>query len=288
MTTFIDIVFTLFFLVPGFVIVKVHQTTREFRDLSAFEYTTLSIAQSFLVLVLWILWILLIGSAFKFHLLDNLRELILQGKHDLFFSNSLAVFFVTYLTAFLVAALFLFNMAWTRILNKGLRAIGFKRFTEHLTPWEDFQILGQPHWILVELKDGRSISGKIAFGSHMPFGKELVLKRVDQSPIMVYDKNQNLVEYGHDIEMTYINADEIQNIHMVRDKDAEERLQPVANHMQMVLSLITSIVLIAFFMMLYALRLDASYPNWPLWIQYLFPLALLAIIWNLRSLTRYS
>jgi hypothetical protein len=288
LTTFIDIVFSLFFLVPGFVIVRIHQTTREFRDLSAFEYTTLSIAQSFLVLVLWILWILLIDSIFRFHLIDNLKELMLLGKHGLFFSPSLAVFFVTSLTAFIVAALFFFNLAWTRLLNKGLRAIGFNRFTEHLTPWEDFQILGQPHWILVEFKDGKSISGKLAFGSHMPFERELVLKRVDQSPVTVYDKDHRIVSYGPDIDMTYINADEIQNIHMIRDKAEEERIHPPTNYVQMAFSLGISTLLIAFFMMLFALRLDGSYPNWPFWIQYFFPVALLAVFWNPRSLARYS
>ena len=288
MTNFIDIVFTLFFLVPGFAVVKIHQSTREFRDLSAFEYTTLSIAQSFLVLLLWILWILFLNKAFGLHLVDDMKRLILKGEHEIFFSSSLAVFLVTYLTAFLVLSLFLFNLAWTRMLNKLLRSLGFNRFTEHLTPWEDFQILGQPHWILVELKDGTSISGKIAFGSHMPFAKELVLKRVDQSSIMVYDKDHKLVNYGPDIEMTYIDANEIRDIHMVKDQNAEEPVRPISRHVITTISLIVSLALVAFFLMLLSLQIDHSYPSWPTWIMWLFPAAVAAVIWNVRSLGVYS
>jgi hypothetical protein len=288
LNNFIDIVFTLFFLVPGFAVVKIHQSTREFRDLSAFEYTTLSIAQSFLVLLVWILWILFLNKMFGLHLVDDLRRLILKGEHELFFSRSLAVFLVTYLTAFLVLTLLLFNLAWTRAPNKLLRALGFSRFTEHLTPWEDFQILGQPHWILIELKDGTSISGKIAFGSHMPFTKELVLKRVDQSPIMVYDKDHKLVDYGQDIEMTYVDANEIRDIHMVKDEKVKEPTRPIRKHIATTISLVVSLALVAFFMMLLSLWIDHSYPGWPPWIMWLFPVAIAAVVWNVKSLGVYS
>ncbi len=287
-TTFIDIVSTIFFLVPGFLIVKIHQSTREFRDLSAFEYTTLSVAQSFMVFLLWVLWILFIGGLFPFHLIEDLKDLVLNGNHALFFTRSLAVFFTTYLTAFLIAALFLYNFAWTRIVNKGLRLIGFKRFTEHLTPWEEFQMLGRPNWILVELKNGRSIAGKLAFASHIPFGKELVLKRVDQSPVMVYDENHELVDYGPEIDMTYVNGDEIRTMHMVRDGEAEKRMRPAGGYTGTLLSLALSTVLIAFCMMAIALRLDSSCPGWLSWIPYASPLALPAVFWNLKSLSRHG
>ena len=140
--------------------------------------------------------------------------------------------------------------------------------------------------MVVELKDGRKVQGKIAFGSHEPFSKELVLSRAEKSPIRVYDPQNDLLNYGRDLELSYIGTDAIQDMHMVKDEAVEQAKK--GNPVLVAASLLSCTAVFAFFMMLFALSLDGSLRAFPSWTQFFAPLTIPLLLWNLKSLGKFS
>jgi len=288
--TYINIVFTLFLLLPGFISLKIRQSTREYKDLTTFEYTSISIGFSFLIFLLWLLINSIIFSIDNFHtsFINDLKKLIIDQNLDVLFSKFFVIFIITYMCAFLSFSLLMYNLHWIGFWSKILRKFGLTRFSSHLTPWEDFQILSKLDWIIVELKDGRTIVGKLGFGSHLPFDKEIVLKRTDLSPIEIYDKEKKRILYGPDIDLTYINYSDINLIHSTKDKSIEIGFQNIKDYTFVFLSLITSILMILVFFSLISLKIEGNFSHGFTVDLIVLLIAIFSCICNLKSLSKFS
>jgi len=290
MTTSISVVFSLFLLLPGFIVIKIHQSTREYKTLDTFEYTTQSLAYSLLIFLIWVLsnYFLLKIFGNKYTLFTDLKEIIIKSNFDPIFSKAFGVIILSYLSSFLIVSLFLYNILWINLFYIIFRKIGFTRFSQKLTPWEDFQLISKFDWVSVELKNGKTIIGKLCFGSHSPFEKEIVLKAIKDNPIQVYNLNNELVKFGPEIERTYINYNEISNIHSIIDDTIETTNTGIKNHICLILSLLISIVLIFITFNSISLSFLNCISTFKSWIIILFLLMLLSFYWNLKTLSKYS
>lgn len=290
MTSTVNILFTVFLLLPGFLTLRIRQSTREYRELSAFEFTTISVGYSLLILMLWVFvnWLLFIITSSRYRFVNDLQRLIVNQDYAILFSRFTIDFFLTYVCCFITFSIIVFNVHWIDFWKKLSRKSGFTRFSYHLTPWEDFHSLNRLNWIAVELKDGRTFLGKPGLISHLPFERELVLKRVKDSPIVVYDKDHKKIEFGPAIDQTYIDISEINAIHAIEDKNVEITEPKLKDYFALFVSLL---FFIAF--------LNTTFGFWILRIANIFKLniflhflclciAILFFILNLRSLRTFS
>lgn len=290
MTTYVNIIFTLFLLLPGFISLKIRQSTREYKELSTFEFTSISLGFSFLIFISWIFLNYVISSfdCIAYSFLNNLKQLFIGQKLEILFTRFFAVFIITYACAFIFFSLLIYNIHWLGLWNKILRKLGLTRFSSHLTPWEDFQILSRIDWLLVELKDGRTVVGKLGFGSHLPFDKEIVLKRTDISSIEIYDDQKQPVDYGHEIDLTYINYSDINTIHSIKDKSIEVSPQKIREYIILFISFLLSSALILSFFSLIAIKIDGQI-SYNFYLDVIiFMVTISSVIWNLKSLSKFS
>ncbi len=289
MLTYINIIFTILLLLPGFIALKIRQSTSEYKELSTFEYTTTSLGFSFLIFLLWIVLNYIIKIFFipKYSFFQGLKNIIIKHKIEILFSNFTIFFILTYFISFIIFSLIIYNLHWLGLWHKILRKLDLVRFSPHLTPWEDFQILSKLDWIFVELKDGKSILGKLGFGSHLPFDKEVVLTRTKKSPIQIYE-NQELIDFGHDIEMTYINYSEISAMHSIKDKKIKEAKNSWKDYFSLFISLFLCCVFTVTQLICIIAKID-SYISYSLIFDILGTILIFSIlIWNLKSLSRFN
>lgn len=290
MSTYVNILFTIFLLLPGFVALRIQQSTSEYRELSAFEFTTISLGYSFVILAIWILenYSLSTIHRLNYDFFEKLEELLVEKDLEVLFSSFSAVLVLTYLNAFICFALFVFNLHWIGLGRKILRKIGLTRFTAHLTPWEDFQILSRLDWVAIELKDGRTFLGKLGLGSHLPFEKEIVIKRVDKSPVTIYDTNKAKVNVGQEIELSYVKGSEIRAMHTIKDPDIVPTTQKAANYFLVAASLLLAIVALCMLFVLVVLSVGRNLRHSPLLNLLLLPIAAAAVLWNLWCLRKFN
>jgi hypothetical protein len=289
LTTALNILVSIFFLLPGFIIIKVRQSTSEYREMSAFEYTTASIGYSIAIFLLWILYQISLEAVkvFHYHFFDELKNVVFGKDYDLLFDGFLVKCFIPYLNVVFLFAIFIYNFHWIS-LNKRIKSLlGHNRFTDHLTPWEDFFIINRNNWLVVELQDKRSIMGKVGFSSHLPFKKEVVLKRIDSTPIVLYDSNNKIVNFGPDIDQTYINTEDITAIHSVVDETIDEREITVISYLLVIMTfgilLFTSTVFST--SLLLNLYSSIGVPYYSI-LLLVIPLAI-SFFWNMGSLRRF-
>ncbi|MBA7586548.1 hypothetical protein ES708_28550 [subsurface metagenome] len=290
MTSTVNILFTVFLLLPGFLAMKIGQSTKEYRELSAFEFTTISVGYSLLIVIIWIFtnWLLFVITSSRYGFVNDLYKLITKQNYAVLFSKFTIVFFLTYVCCFITFSVIVFNIHWIDLWKKLSRKSGFTRFSYHLTPWEDFHSLNRLNWIAVELKDGRTLIGKPGLISHLPFERELVLKRVKDSPIVVYDKNQKKVEFGPAIDQTYIDISEINAIHAIEDKNVEITKPNRKDYYVLFLSLLFFIVFFNAAFGFLVLRIEHIFElHFLLHFLCLF-ISILFLILNLRSLRTFS
>ena len=290
MATYINILFTLFMLLPGFLALRVCNSTKEYRELSTYQYTSISLGFSFIIILLWLLENYIIKSCLiiDYDFFENLKNLIVNGKLEPLFTSFISIFLITYINAFTLFSLLAYNCSWLGLFSKFTKVLGLIRFSPHLTPWEDFQILSKYNWIAVELKDGRTIFGKIGFGSHLPFDREIVLKRVDDSSILIFDKENKKVDFGPDIDLSYINYSEITNIHSMKDSGIEIVPHGIKDYSYVLFSLLLSLIFIQLFFTLLILNVDAYFTHSCLIEILLFSLTILSLTFNFKSLSKFS
>lgn len=240
--------------------------------------------------MLWVFvnWLLFIITCSKYRFVNDLQRLIVNQDYAILFSKFTLDFFLTYICCFITFSVIVFNVHWIDLWKKLSRKSGFTRFSYHLTPWEDFHSLNRLNWIAVELKDGRTLLGKPGLISHLPFERELVLKRVKDSPIVVYDKDHRKIEFGPAIDQTYIDISEINAIHAIEDKNVKITKPILKDYFALFVSLL-------FFLIFF----NTTFGFWILRIANIFELniflhflclsiAILFFILNLRSLRAFS
>ena len=290
MTDYIGIISTLFLLLPGFVVIKIHQSAREYKSLSTFEYTTTSLGYSLLIFLLWIIinYSLSFIGAGNYCLLQDLKEVIISQNYEILFSKSFGAIIFSYLCSFGIVSLILYNILWVNLTYVFFRKLNLTRFSQGLTPWEDFQMISKLDWIIVELKNGKSIVGKLCFWSHSPFGKELVIKRTDSSPIQLYDSNNKNISFGPEIELAYVNIDEISTIYSVKDKGISVTNRTRSDVLYLILSLSFSIIMILLTFSSIPLMLYKSVHISSWLILLFFVLLFIGLVCNFKSLSKYN
>ena len=277
-------------LLPGFVALRIQQSTSEYRELSAFEFTTTSLGYSFVILAIWILenYSLSAIRPLGYGFFEKLEDLLVGKNLKVLFSSFSAILVLTYLNAFICFALFVFNLHWLGLGRKILRKLGLTRFSAHLTPWEDFQILSRIDWVAVELKDGRTLLGKLGLGSHLPFEKEIVLKRVDKSPVTIYNSSKERVNIGPEIELSYVNGSEISAMHSIKDPGIVPAAQKAGDYFLVAASLLLAIMVLCTLFVLVVLNVGCNLSHSPLLDLVLLPIATAAVLWNLWCLRKFS
>lgn len=290
MSTYINILFTLFFLVPGFLALRIRQRTAEYRDLSAFEFTSVSIGYSFIIATIWLVINYILARVFpgEYIFFSQLRAIVVDKDLGILFSPFSGAFLVTYANAFGAFSLTLFAIHWMGLGKKVLQALGLRRFTSRLTPWEDFQILSQMDWVAVELTDGRTFLGKLGIGSHLPFDRELILKRVDKSPVTIYDANHELVELGEEIQYSYVSGSEIRAMHNLKDPEISAVGHPVRQYVLVMLLHILGVLFLSLALSLVVLNVGDYWRHSAAWDGGASVIAVVCVVFSLRSLRRFS
>lgn len=282
----IGVASTIILLLPGFMLLLVRQSTGEYERLSNFESTIVSVGYSVVVFSLFVCFGLLLQwtSMGRYGFVGAAKEVVLTRSLPQLKNHLLITSLLVYLNAFAVSSLWVYNSHWIGFWKKIRKWLGLHRFTDHLTPWEDFLTLNKFNWLAVELKDGRTLVGKIGAYSHLPFQRQLLLKGVD-APIVVYDKEHRKVGFGPPIYQSYIPMEEIRTIHSVRDDKIKVFLP---KYTTCFLSLICSSAYLTLFTVLLGLNLTGAYLHSPMFDILTFLFALLSISLNLSFLSRFS
>ncbi len=232
---------TVFVLLPGFLILRIQQSTKEYREKGVFESTVVSVGYSLLVVLLWIscnvLTKALTHGAYSFS-----QELITLSKAaDIapFLSYYALSFSIIYVFCFLAIGFLVYDFQYMDIWFRFLHRAGATRFSQHLTPWEDFLAINRYNWIAVELKDGRTLVGKIGLFSQLPFKKQIVLWPGSEPTIAIYgpEPDHKPIDFGPPISQTYISVDEIRAMHAIKDEKISQVVPTAWNYAATFLSL---------------------------------------------------
>ncbi len=285
------IAYSVLVLLPGFLLLLVRQSTGEYERLSSFEATVVSVGYSVVVFFLFLSLSALLEwmSAERYGAFAIVKDILSLKKvpplKARFFLSSLLI----YLDGFVISALWIYNSHWIGFWKKIRIKLGLHRFTEHLTPWEDFLTLNKFNWLAVELKDGRTLVGKVGAFSHLPFQRQLLLKSVEDknvnSPIIIYDKDRKKVNFGPPVYQSYIPIEEIGTIHSIRDSKIKTVLPKYTSSF---LSLLCSSVYLIALVILIVINLMGYCVHPALLDLSALLLAIASITLNLSFLARFS
>lgn len=257
----VGILATVFVLLPGFIVVRVQQSTREFREWGTFEFTITSVAFSVVIFLLWVIlsagleW--LTGGAYRFS--GYLKALLIGASPAELVSSQTVASVILYAGSFLAVTLFLYSYQFMGISYRILRALRLNRFSEHLTPWEDFLTLNRLNWIAVEMKDGRTVLGKVGLFSHMPFERQLVLTRTRSSPVAIYDASHKLIKFGPEIANSYVPFENIQAMHAIEDKRIVGKTLSPMDYLFSIETVFFAILWLVFFTCVMAIAVSGTY-----------------------------
>ncbi len=172
-----DLIVSLLFLLPGFLVVQARRRAKEYVQHEAFEFTIISLAFSFFLLLLWVAICLfqraLIDS--KFSVFQSLEEYVSKSGVASLFNSYVYIALICYLLVFLTFTFVAYAFAYSSTLHFVVRIFGLRRRTRHLTPWEDFLHLNRRRWVSISLNDNRTYVGRVGIFSHKPFEDELIL-----------------------------------------------------------------------------------------------------------------
>lgn len=287
MNTPISILLTVFFLLPGFLTLKIRQLTSEYKELSMYEYTISSIGYSLILFVFWLFFNYSIKFFFyaEYDFFLKIETIVKTHDWSLLFSNFSLYLLFSYLCVFTCFSLFVFNIHWLKIWKKISRRLGLARFSDHLTPWEDFCILNKYNWISVELNDGRTIVGKIGLVSHLPFEKELVIQSVENSSIEIYDENKKKLDFGPTIAFTYVKFSEIKAIHASVDDSIEYEKISRRDYIENSLILFSSLLFIISFFVFLIISIGSQFMF--CFLLLFGVLSIVSLYFNLKKLKRF-
>lgn len=281
-----SIAYSVLVLLPGFILLLVRQSTGEYERLSSFEATVVSVGYSVIVFFLFLSLSLAMEwmSAGRYEVSNVTKEVLLLRnvpplRPRFFFSS-----FLIYLDGFSITALWIYNSHWIGFWKKIRKRVGLHRFTEHLTPWEDFLTLNKFNWLAVELKDGRTLVGKVGAFSHLPFQRQLLLKGVE-APIVIYNKDRKKEDFGPPVFQTYIPVEEIGVIHSIKD----DKIKPfLPKYTSSFLSLICSSLYVIAFAVLAVINIMGYWAHPVLLDIPVFFLTVLSVLVNLSFLAKFS
>jgi len=188
--------------------------------MGVFESTIVSVGYSLLVVLFWLGSNVLVATLTKGAYAFPSEFIALSRATDLsgILSPYTLAFAVIYFACFAAIGFLVYDFQYMDIWFQFLHRTGATRFSQHLTPWEDFLSINRWNWIAVELKDGRTLVGKVGLFSQLPFKKQLVLDSGSDAPISLYGPDLRKIDFGPDISQTYIPFDEIRAMHAIEDK----------------------------------------------------------------------
>lgn len=206
-------------LLPGFLVVKARQAAREHARQDNFEATIVSLAFSVVIFGLWTA-----ANAIYERLSPGTYSFTVRfmawfsggGPSNLLVPDS----FVAILSYFTTAAMvILAAFAWTWIggPQKAKQGLRLYKFTEHLTPWEDFVQGYRDRWVAARLTDGRTIVGRMGIASHSPFPREIILTSTPDQAVDSYDENHRKENHSLPLDAVYLSADTIRTIEAFAD-----------------------------------------------------------------------
>lgn len=289
MSSVFEVTSAIIVLLPGFLILRVRQRTTEYRELSTFEFTIISLAYSVAVLLTFGGLNLIMQSATKqtYNFSESVVQMVATNasaglRLEYAFSPIGASVIWLYIVCGLVVTFITWNFAWLGIRKKLSRVLGLTRFSDHLTPWEDFFILNRLNWVVVELNDGRSLLGKIGMFSHSPFDRQVMLHSPGPEGIQVYDSDRTLIRVGPNLHHSYIHGDEITAIHSIKDDKAQEFVPTAAHYVKWTMSLVLAGIVLVACGFLPVLNYSSVW-NHTVWLDVVSLIAACVLIfWNLR------
>ena len=162
---------SIFFLIPGYLIVKFLQSIQEAKTLDSFELSIQSLIYSLFITALWLYFSAEGNMVIKSVQNYTVRTDISKFLYFSFVSKS--VFKLTLITmtlAFILGCWRYYGIYWWII--KKLR---FTRLNSYITTWEELADLSKGKWVSVELNNGDTYIGLIHSMTHHPFHRELIL-----------------------------------------------------------------------------------------------------------------
>jgi hypothetical protein len=225
MNSWIGIIGSILLLLPGFLVIKVKQKCQEYARLDTFETTTQSLAYSFGICVIWLIFTYISTIIYQRYDIKNVIINYAENKNvSVLFSKTILIAIFDY---FIVGVMFTFSIFitnWVQLWKYITRRLDLDRYTKHLTPWEDFSMLCKGEWIAIHINDGRSFIGQIEIVSQLPFEKEIIISCGDDQ-IIVYDKNHKKEKYSDKVGYVFIDSKNISTIEIL-DKTREEIEEP--------------------------------------------------------------
>ena len=290
MTTALGVLITVFVLLPGFLLLRFRQATAEHRDLGTFEISTVSVAYSVIIFSGWFITNLGLQGITqrRYSFLEQLASMAMSSDIRPFLSKATAAMVIVYVGVFLASGLLVYNIAYIGAWFRFLQGIGVTRFSRHLTPWEDFLTLNHMNWIAVEMTSGKTYVGRIGLFSHQPFERnELVLTGTSESPVIVYDTNNKMIDFGPCIHQVYVAANEIRAMHAIPDASNAPSTPRVLQKFSTVGSLTAAICALIVLVSAIAANITQALPHAPIldFIGGCFTLGF--ILLNLLSLKPY-
>ena len=202
------------FLLPGFVIIKVRQYVKEYRNLDNFSATTQSLFFSLVLLGVWasvnLVYEVLLHPGYNFS--SAVKRLVVDNDLSLLFNPKAWYGILSFSVTFGLGLVFVFIWDWVSGTHLMVtRLIGFKSKSKNLTPWEDLFFLAFDKYVLVKVRDGYAYVGQLKFASHQPFDRELIIGKHEDYGIEVLGP-EGEVRFDHDIDHVYVSAAEIVSI----------------------------------------------------------------------------
>jgi len=191
------------FLIPGYVVVRFLQTTRESRTADNFELTIQSLIYSLFIAGVW-LYVTPPGRRLSELLVSDNLHLATLFKRRAVFISLLWLAVVTTGTGTILAVIHHKQLYW-RFLDK----IGLGRLNGYITTWEELSDLSKGRWVSVETSNGQKFIGVVAALTPHPHERSMILARRPQHPIQLHRQGAS---EACDVDYIWFAGDEVKSV----------------------------------------------------------------------------
>lgn len=290
MSSVFEVLATIFVLLPGFGVVWIIHATRANRELGTFEFTLVSLANSLLVAGAFLLlgWITQATTRGEYAFVASLRDFANRESGYLavlLARDGLSALFL-YVFAFVAVTFVTFTFSWSRMVFTALSSLGFVRFTRHLTPWEDFMEANRLNWVAADMKDGRTIVGRIAAFSHYPFDRQVILSSTSKYPLRIYDENHKVVQHAQNVRVgqVLVSDDQVTSFQGI---EGQHKPVPPATHDYLVLLMLSLLVVTTLLLAARFVAVAVVFSRAQVWAIVVTAVSGILIVGSFRFLTRF-
>lgn len=191
------------FLIPGYAIVRVLQTTRESRTADNFELTIRSLMYSLFIAGVWI-YVTPPGR--------RLSELLVSGNLHLatFFKRKAVLGALLWLAGVttvtgIAAVLIQHHQLYWWFLDK----VRLRRLNSSITTWEEISDKAQGRWVSIETSSGQKFTGVIAAMTPHPHERSMILTCGPKHPIELHQDGEST---PCDVQYIWFSGDDVKSI----------------------------------------------------------------------------